>query len=120
MRLTLPKSRRLQHRRDFVEVRDSGRRHAQGCVVINWLPLALECPWQLGVITTKALGPAHVRNRARRLIREAFRLQQGLLQRPARIVVIARSSIREATLARVQSDLLQGLRRAGLITAPTS
>ncbi len=119
MRLTLPKSRRLQHRRDFVEVRDSGRRHAQGCVVINWLPTPPDGLWQLGVITTKALGPAHVRNRARRLIREAFRLQQGLLGRPAKIVIIARSSIREATLARVQSDLLQGLRRAGLIHPPT-
>lgn len=115
MRLTLPKSRRLYQRRDFVEIRDQGRRIAQGCVVINWMPSKPGKHSRVGIITTKALGPAVVRNRARRRIREAFRLNQGLLNQPADIVFIARSSIRNLDAARVTDDLLRALRRAGLI-----
>ena len=117
MRLTLPKSRRLYQRRDFVEVRDQGRRIAQGCVVINWLPLKSGEPWKVGIITTKALGSAVVRNLARRRIREAFRCNQDLLIHSAHIVLIARSSIREATHERVVSDVLRVLRRAGLASS---
>jgi ribonuclease P protein component len=115
MRLTFPKSRRLYQRRDFVEVRDQGRRLAQGCMVINWMPAKPGKPWRLGIITTKALGPAVVRNRARRRIREAFRLNQGLLAHSADIVLIARSSIRNLDAARVTEDLVRALKRAGLL-----
>jgi len=117
MRLTLPKSRRLYQRRDFVEVRDQGRRIAQGCVVINWLAVPTGKPWKLGIITTKALGPAVVRNKARRRIREAFRQFQDQLKQPAHIVLIARSSIRDASFDRVTEDVVRALRRAGLAAA---
>ncbi len=117
MRLTFPKSRRLYQRRDFVEVRDQGRRLAQGCVVINWLPVPEGKPWRLGIITTKALGPAVTRNLARRRIREAFRLFQGHLKSHADIVLIARSSIRKASATRVSEDVTRALRRAGLTGA---
>jgi len=117
MRLTFPKSRRLYQRRDFDEVRDRGRRLAQGCVVINWLPVREGKPWRLGIIATKSLGPAVTRNLARRRIREAFRLSQAQLHNPADIVLIARSSIRNATASRVTEDIIRALRRAGLTGA---
>ncbi len=84
-------------------------------MVINWMPAKAGKPWRLGIITTKALGPAVIRNRARRRIREAFRLNQGLLAHPADIVLIARSSIRNLDAARVTDDLIRALKRAGLL-----
>lgn len=114
MRLTLPKSRRLLNGSDFAKVRVDGRRFAQGCVVINWLPTESGRPWRLGIITTKALGSAVVRNRARRRIREAFRRQQAVIVRPADIVLIARASVRDAGFDRVCNDLATALRKAGL------
>lgn len=119
-RLGLPKAGRLVQRRDFLRVRDAGRRVSVGTVVLNWLapsPDARDGSARLGVITTKALGPAVVRNRARRRMREAFRLLRPAVIAPAWIVLIARQSIRDADAARVEADVASCLRRAKLLPA---
>lgn len=117
----LPKTSRLVHRRDFLRVREHGRRLASGTVVLNWLELkdapAADSVPLLGVITTKALGGAVVRNRARRRMREAFRALRPSVSRPAWIVLIARQSMRDADAARVSADIAGGLRRARLLPA---
>lgn len=118
MRLTLPKSRRLKQRRDFICVKEHGRRIAQGCLVINWREVPAGGKSRVGIITTKALGSAVIRSRARRRIREAFRHQQAELLRSADIVLIARSSIRNISQDQVAADLTKALRRAGL-TSPS-
>jgi len=90
-------------------------------VVLNWLELkdapAADSVPLLGVITTKALGGAVVRNRARRRMREAFRALRPSVSRPAWIVLIARQSMRDADAARVSADIAGGLRRARLLPA---
>ncbi|MEI6341304.1 MAG: ribonuclease P protein component [Verrucomicrobiota bacterium] len=117
----LPKTSRLVHRRDFLRVRDEGRRLASGSVVVNWLdredlPRETRFPL-LGVITTKALGSAVVRNRARRRMREAFRMLRPSMSRPAWVVLIARHSMKDADAPRVARDLTAGLRKARLLPA---
>jgi ribonuclease P protein component len=117
----LPKTSRLVHRRDFLRVREHGRRLTSGTVVLNWLelqdgPEAGSVPL-LGVITTKALGGAVIRNRARRRMREAFRALRPALARPAWVVLIARQSMRDADATRVSADIAGGLRRARLLPA---
>jgi ribonuclease P protein component len=117
----LPKTSRLVHRRDFLRVRDEGRRLASGSVVVNWLDredLPRDTPFPLlGVITTKALGSAVVRNRARRRMREAFRVLRPSMSRPAWVVLIARHSMKDADAHRVARDLAAGLRKARLLPA---
>ncbi|MEY3276904.1 MAG: hypothetical protein RL153_2172 [Verrucomicrobiota bacterium] len=117
----LPKTSRLVHRRDFLRVREHGRRLTSGTVVLNWLelqdgPEGGTVPL-LGVITTKALGGAVIRNRARRRMREAFRALRPALARPAWVVLIARQSMRDADATRVSADIAGGLRRARLLPA---
>jgi ribonuclease P protein component len=70
----------------------------------------------LGVITSRKLGKAHVRTRARRLLRECFRLHQGDLHQPVAIVLIARASIIGRKLADVERDYLAVLRQASLLS----
>jgi ribonuclease P protein component len=111
----------LVHRRDFLLVREHGRRLTYGTVVVNWLEVQ-DAPEPgsvplLGVITTKALGGAVVRNRARRRMREAFRALRPSLSRPAWVVLIARQSMRDADATRVSADIAGGLRRARLLPA---
>ena len=115
----LPKSSRLVHRRDFLRVREHGRRVTSGTVVLNWLegdPLPGDARQPLlGVITTKSLGGAVIRNRARRRMREAFRVLRPAMARPAWVVLIARQSMRDAHATRVAADIAAGLRRARLL-----
>jgi ribonuclease P protein component len=115
--LGLPKSARVKQRRDFELVRAKGRRLTCGCLIANWLVLPSGARSRLGVITSRKVGPATVRNRARRLLRESFRQHQNELNTPATIVLVARSSIAGKPFTAVERDYLSALRRAGLLSA---
>jgi ribonuclease P protein component len=72
-------------------------------------------PLRLGVITPKSIGPAVERSRARRLLRESFRLNQHKLKTPLTLVLIARASIAGKDLQAVERDYLNLLRQANLL-----
>ena len=110
-RLRLPPQRRLQDGRDFGRARVEGQRLAVGCLVLNWVDAKQS---RVGVITSRKIGGAVVRTRARRLLREAFRLNQHRMARPVDIVLVARQSIVEKDFAAVEGDFVTALRRAGL------
>lgn len=113
--MSLPRARRIKHGRDFQRAKAQGRRLTHGCLILNWVPLAMEHPSRLGVITARAVGGAVARNRARRLLRESFRLNQPRLARPVDLVLVARPSIASRSLREVQQDYLAALSRAGLL-----
>jgi len=113
--LRLPRSRRLKSGRDFAEVRRQGQRLAAGCLIANWKTLPPGSVSRVGVITSRKLGPAVVRSRARRLLRETFRLHQQDLRRPVTMVLVARSSIVGRGLAGVERDFLWAMRRAEML-----
>src|SRR5512141_2526780 len=91
--LGLPRERRLKQGRDFARVKTQGKRVVKGCLIANWLVLPAGTLSRLGVITSRRTGPAVVRNRARRLLRESFRLHQNELQQPVDLVLVARPTI---------------------------
>lgn len=106
---------RIKQGRDFARIRQEGRRLVHGCLVANWRPLPAGSPNRLGVITGKKIGIAVTRNRARRLMREAFRLHQHDLNQPLDLVLVAQRSIVDKGFAAVEKDYLALLRKAGLL-----
>jgi ribonuclease P protein component len=114
-RLKFIRAMHLKQGRDFSRVRQKGQRVVMGCLIVNWLALPTGSPTRLGVVTSGKIGNAVVRNRARRLMREAFRLHQNELARPMDLVLVARNSIGEKTFWGVEKDYLATLRRAGLL-----
>jgi ribonuclease P protein component len=102
-------------RSDFARAKAQGRRVVCGCLIANVLPRAAGQGSRLGVVTSKKIGGAVVRSRARRLLRECFRLHQRDLARPVDLVLVARPSIVGKKLADVESDLLKVLRQGELI-----
>lgn len=111
--LRLRRSQRIQQTRDFQRAKNQGQRLAVGCLALNWMEMAGAT--RLGVITSKKIGSAVVRTRARRLLREAFRLHQHELAKPAELVLVARNSIVGKAFADVERDYLTALRRAKLL-----
>ena len=114
-RLRFGRAARLKHRRDFIRLREAGERLATGCLVANWQRLPADSPSRLGVITGRRTGTAVVRSRARRLLREAFRLHQHDLPAPVDLVLVARPSISGRGFPEVERDFLTALRRAKLL-----
>jgi ribonuclease P protein component len=110
----LPASRRIKAGRDFARAKAEGRRVVQGCLIMNWVPARQASGSRVGVIVSRKVGPAVTRSRARRLLREAFRLHQHELNQPVDVVLIARPSIARLDRPRVEKDYLLALQRAGL------
>lgn len=48
---------------------------------------------KLGIITTRKLGDAHLRNRARRLVRELFRRNALKIKKSASLIVLPRKEM---------------------------
>ena len=114
-RLRLGRASRLAQSRDFARVRQQGERLAQGCLIANWNRLPDGGTPRLGVVTSKKIGGAVARSRARRLLRETFRRHQHEFAQPVELVLVARNSIAGKNFAGVERDFLAALRRAGLL-----
>jgi ribonuclease P protein component len=79
----LPKRKRVRDGREFTKILKRGRYAADAILVVNvrltadrYLPTA---SGRLGVTIPRKTGGAVVRNRWKRVIREAYRIQQGQL-----------------------------------------
>ncbi|MGC9942344.1 MAG: ribonuclease P protein component [Verrucomicrobiota bacterium] len=114
-RLRLGRLSRLAQNRDFARVRQNGQRLVLGCLIANWSRLPEGTQPKLGVVTSKKIGGAVQRNRARRLLRESFRLHQHELAQPVELVLVARNSIAGKDFEDVEKDFLAALRRASLL-----
>ncbi|HVU27837.1 MAG TPA: ribonuclease P protein component [Verrucomicrobiae bacterium] len=114
-RLRLNRALRLGQNRDFARLRQQGERLAQGCLIANWNKLPEGATPKLGVVTSRKIGGAVERTRARRLLRESFRLHQNELSQPVELVLVARNSIAGKKFADVEKDFLTALNRAGLL-----
>ena len=72
---------------------------------------------RVGITVGKKLGKAHIRNRARRRLREVYRLNEALLTPGWDIVIVARSKSVEAEFAKLTKSFLTLARKAGLLAS---
>lgn len=112
--LGFPSRMHLKRSSAFGRLKQEGKRVVSGCLILNWIERPVGEPTQMGMIVTKRIGRAVVRNRARRLIRETFRLNQHALFRPVQMVLIARQSICGKKIHHVESDFIKALEKAGI------
>ena len=113
-RLRFRREARIKLGRDFARTRQAGERLVNGCLIANWRRLPAGGISRLGLVVSKKVGGAVVRNRARRLLREAYRLHQHDLPQPVDLVLVARASIAGRAFADVERDFLSALRRSKL------
>lgn len=77
---------------------------------------------RLGLTTGKKIGGAVIRTRARRLMREAYRLieAENELVHGNLIVISARTRIADAKMQDVKKDLIYCMKQLGLIKRPVA
>jgi ribonuclease P protein component len=111
-RRRLGRSRRIRKRADFVRIQDSAAARASaGPLLLLGEARGDDGPPRLGIVASRKVGNAVARNRAKRLIREAFRLHSDAMPRGLDLVVIARPGLDELSAAQVAAELLAALPR---------
>ena len=118
-RFEFSRDQRLQHAWEFERARREGERLVKGCLILNWRFSDDQKAARLGVVTSKKIGNAVVRSRARRLLREAFRLNQHRIDRSADLVLVARNSIATKSCPEVVRDFVSAARQARLFKEGT-
>lgn len=125
MRLyTLSEAERLKKNHEFQMVYAQGNKVVSRYFVIYWMES--ESPRRrLGLSASKKIGGAVARNRAKRLIREAFRRNKYNLTTGVDLVVVARKGLTEESYSTVEPFFLDSLKRieaerAGTVAAGKS
>ncbi len=105
---------RLRPRGEFERIRHNGRSwpHRYFVLIVLPQPDRPTAPPRIGIAAGKKLGGAVVRNRYKRMLREAVR--QVYLNIPSSIdvILIARAPIAEARVAQLTTALKETLQRA--------
>lgn len=105
---------RLRHSADITLVYRSGRRCKHPLAILVFRPNALPS-LRFAFVAGKRVGNAVLRNRAKRLLREAARLHLDQLDGGWDCVFVARQATPTATFDDVNAAVAQLLRRAGLV-----
>lgn len=106
-----PPSVRVRKRADFKRAYDEGSKVVMRPFVLFARPNGLAAS-RLGVTATRKLGPAVLRNRARRILREAYRRCQSELPPGHDLVVVARPALLDMSPASVTPLFRDAVERA--------
>jgi ribonuclease P protein component len=119
---TLPKSERLKRGSQFRHAYEHGRKFVGKMFVLYVVDNPPGEPAStgpatraVGVVTSRKIGGAVIRNRARRLLREAYRLNKQKLNNNLQMVMVARSAINGKRRQEVEVELQRMFRAAGIL-----
>jgi ribonuclease P protein component len=115
LKQTLKSSDKLQLKSEFDYIRANGRKYP-GVLLLLVLADSQDGKLRAGVICGKKYNrKAVIRNRARRLIWESFRLLKAKISGFAHIAVIPRQQMMQARQQEVQTEMERLLKRARMI-----
>ncbi len=111
-----PQSRRLRKSAEYRKIYQEGSKFAGSLFAAFYRRAPAGRPTKIGYTTTKAMGKAVVRNRIRRRLREAVRLELGAVEPGWEIVVNPRRATLEADFGQLRGEigrLFERLRERG-------
>ena len=115
-RYTLPRESRIRRNGDFRRIYARGKRSGNRAGLLFTVKAAHR-PTRIGFVTTKKIGHAFARNRARRLMKEVYRLHRHELKSGMEAVLLAGSFLTRATYQEAEKAILALWRKAGIMEA---
>ena len=114
--LGFPRRSRITRKTEFVNVLETGKKTASADFVLWRKPCGpgLNTP-RLGVMVSKKLGGAVIRNRAKRLIREVFRLNRRHLIEGVDMILYPRTVENLHDFDSAQKAIFTVWRKAGVV-----
>ena len=113
--LSFPKSRRLTRTSEFERVKQEGSAQRGKLMLLAVLPVQNAGASRAGLVTTRRLGSATVRNRVRRRLREIVRKHQHDLREDFWIVLLARRDAADASYRTLEDEWLRLAKRASIL-----
>ena len=110
----LPRAHRLTKSGEYARVRRQGRSRAHPLLILVVAPHGGETT-RVGIVVGKKIGTAVVRNRVKRLLREAVRARLNVLPPGYDIVLVARQEAAGARLGDITTALDVLLQRERLL-----
>lgn len=109
--LSLPKDAKIKKNREYRKVYSRGKSFVNKFLVL-YLAGNLEGKTKVGFSVSKKVGKAVVRNRVKRLIKEAFRLNQDKVKnKGVSLVFVARNRAKEANFSEIEKAMLDLLKK---------
>ena len=110
----LDKTRRIINNNEYRLVYKHGKYEVGRMCVLYRMPVAKQ-KTRIGFVTGKKVGGAVERNRARRLMKEVYRLNQHQIREGYHIVIVGRGPLKDATYERAEQEMLYLLRKSKLL-----
>lgn len=107
-------TRSLRMNYEFARVYNKGRFVTSRTVVMHYLPRPKRDK-RIGITVSRKIGGSVRRNRMKRLLREAWRLDEHMIKPGFDIVLVGRSSDPLPNFHQISHDLLKLLKKAGLL-----
>ncbi|MFL6515990.1 MAG: ribonuclease P protein component [Chthoniobacterales bacterium] len=114
--LTFPKARRLTRKKEFDRVRQHGEVWRGPTMTLAVVPAAVDSGnMRAGIIASRKVGGAVVRNRVRRRLREILRKHQHRVRSGLWLVVILSARAGRTSHAQLEDEWLRLATRASIL-----
>jgi len=113
--LRFPKSARLSRAGEFARLKREGASFHGKLVVLSVLKTEPDSAPRIGLITSRRVGGAVVRNRVRRRLREIVRALLPRIRRGLWLVLVARAAAAKAEFAALQADVISLAQRSAIL-----
>lgn len=110
----LPAACRITSSRDFRRVYRQGRKVGSRILTLYWQPNELGFI-RFGFVVSKKIGRSVIRNRIKRLLREACRCHLHLFRQGCDVVLVAREGLKELSYKEIVKEVLSLSRQAKLL-----
>lgn len=110
----LLRSYRIRQNRDYRRIYRSGKRFSNRAGLL-YVTRVKSGDIRIGFVTTKKIGHAVGRNRARRLMKEVYRLHRAELSPNYEAIMLAGSFLTTATYKEAEKAVLALWRKAGIL-----
>lgn len=117
-RYTFSRSERLRKSSDFDRVYSSGKRSTSSTLTVIF-DVSPAGATRVGLSVGRRIGKAVVRNRVKRLLREAFRLNKNRVKKGHDIILVARKGVEELNFREVEAQVMDLFGRGGLLVPET-